>query len=211
MKIQAVTMAINHPADDSNENWLLFAEWACDRVEENLGLDRPVILSNEVLHLGINSTPFDHITSIKLLLFKLFPKADRIFFFDCDWRPVRKFNLFDYLPKEEGLYFTIDRQMCEELKIQYGMKNPYFNTGFFIADRSYEYLFDIAFKNYTRYKRRFGEQCVMNQVFDGHITYLDPRLNVKDYESYRPSEILGYHSGNNYEIFKRNYEEFNWK
>jgi lipopolysaccharide biosynthesis glycosyltransferase len=208
---QAVTIAIDDPRIDEVEVWYKYAEWNCHIVEKNLGI-KPVILGNEYLKYAIkNIDNFDSITSIKLLLFDIFPDADRIMYFDSDWRPVRKFELNQYCSQEEGLYFVEDRPKCEALRIKYGMKNPYFNAGFFIADRSYSNLFRYAYDNYLSYERIHVDQCVMNQVFDGHVTYLDKRLNVKDLGIFPNKEVLAYHNGHNYQISIGGYPEVDWE
>ena len=209
MNFQAVTLAIDDPLSDDNNLWKQYAEWTCGLVKKHLNITA-TILDNKYYEYGKGSPSFDKITSIKLLLFDIFPNADRIFFFDCDWRPVRSFDLNDYCPTKTGLYFVEDRPFCEELRIKYNMKNPYFNSGFFIADREYKPLFDYAYNNYFSYERQFVEQCVMNQVFDGHVSYFDKKLNVKDLGLFPNSEILGYHNGHNYQIFQGGFPEVDW-
>lgn len=209
MSFQAVTLAIHESAIHKNNLWQKYSEWTCDFVRKNLNID-PIILDNNYYHYGTGDNYFDKITSIKLRLFEIFPKADRIFYFDSDWRPVRSFNLNDYCPTKTGLYFVEDRPCCEELRIKYNMKNAYFNSGFFIADREYKPLFDYAYNNYFSYERQFVEQCVMNQVFDGHVSYLNKRLNVKDLGLFPNCEVLGYHNGHNYQIFQGNLPEIDW-
>lgn len=206
---QAVTIAIDDPETNEKGIWYEYAEWACGLVKKHLDIT-PTIIDNKYYEYGKGSTSWDKITSIKLLLFDIFPNADRIFYFDSDWRPVRSFNMKDYCSTEQGLYFVEDRPFCEELRIKYNMKNPYFNSGLFIADRKYKQLFDYAYNNYCSYETKFVEQCVMNQVFDGHVTYLDKKLNVKDLGAFPNNEILGYHNGHNYQIFKGGLPEVDW-
>jgi lipopolysaccharide biosynthesis glycosyltransferase len=210
---QAVTIAIDDPTTGiDNGVWYKYAQWTCGIVKKNLGFDS-VILDNEYLKYGVkNTSNFDSITSIKLVLFDIFPDADRIMFFDCDWRPVRKFDINQYCSQQEGLYFVEDRPECEFFRIKYGMKNPYFNSGFFIADRSYSVdLFKYAYQNYLSYERIHVEQCVMNQVFDGHVTYLDKRLNVTKVGIFPNKEVLAYHNGHNYQISVGGYPEVDWE
>jgi lipopolysaccharide biosynthesis glycosyltransferase len=208
MKTQAVTIAINDPLE-KDDSWLPYAQWSSDLVKKYMGFN-PSIVGEEYLKYGVGHSSWDKITSIKLLLFEIFPDADRIFYFDCDWRPVRQFNLWNYCPKEEGLYFVEDRPVCEELRIKYQMKNPYFNAGFFIADRKYSNLFKYAYDHYYEYERKWVDQCVMNQVFDGNVSYLDKRLNVKDLDVFPNSEVLAYHNGHNYQIHLGNLPDVNW-
>ena len=209
MNFQAVTLCIHDPLISHDHIWQKYTEWTCDLVKKYLNLT-PKILDNEYYQYGKGDIPFDKITSIKLKLFDIFPNADRIFYFDSDWRPVRPFNLSDYCPSKNGLYFVEDRPFCDQLRIKYNMKNPYFNAGFFIADKKYKPLFDYAYDNYLSYDRAFVDQCVMNQVFDGYVTYLDKRLNVKDLGVFPNSEVLGYHNGHNYQIFQGNLPEIDW-
>ena len=213
MNIQAVTLAI--PENEEDSDWVGFSDWASGYVKRNLSIDTHV-LTSEYIKYGVDGlTFFDKVTSLKLLLFEFFPKADRIFFYDCDWRPVRQFNLWDYVPEKEGMYFVEDRlELCNPLKVKYGMRRPYFNSGFFIVDRKYAHLFKYCYDNYHSYQRTYVEQCVLNQVCEEYVEYLDPRLNVKDFfregGKYKNSEILGYHNGHNYAIFKGYYEDQNW-
>jgi lipopolysaccharide biosynthesis glycosyltransferase len=209
MNIQAVTIGISE--NEENADWYGYAIWSSSYVKQYLGLD-PKILTNKYLNYGVEGLSyFDKVTSLKLLLFDFFPKADRIIFYDCDWRPVRSFNICDYVPHDEGIYVVEDRfEICEPLRLQYGMKNRYFNTGFFIIDRKYSSLLKYCYDHYHSYNRMFVEQCVINQVCDEYVSYLDPRLNVKDLGVYPNSEVLAYHNGHNYGIYKEAYPDVNW-
>jgi len=209
MNIQTVTIGIAE--NEQDDDWYGYASWSSSYVKQYLGLDT-TILTNEYLKYGVEGLSyFDKVTSLKLLLFEFFPKADRIFYYDCDWRPVRQFNLWDYVSDKEGIYVVQDRfDACEPLRIKYGMKNPYFNAGFFIIDRKYSWLFKKGYDNYHNYDRMYVDQCVMNQVCDEYVDYLNPRLNVKDLGVYPNSEVLAYHNGHNYGIYKEYYSEVDW-
>ena len=117
-----------------------FAKWSARKVEKHLGL-KTYVLGEQFLQYA-NSPGWEmdmaqKSSCIKFLLFKIFPNADRIMYFDADWRPVRDFNIYDYVPDENNLYFCRDDDP-EKLGEKYGLgKDRYFNAGWFVASRKH--------------------------------------------------------------------------
>lgn len=225
-KMIAVTIGVGN-------DWYDFAKWAAGYVERNLGL-KTYIIGEEFLKYSFSPNVEDmsqRSSCIKFLLFDIFPGVDRIMFFDADWRPVRKFNILDYVPDEEKLYFCQDKDE-DNLGLKYGLPpNRYFNAGWFVASRKHSHLFKKCYETYNKYDTVWFDQCIMNQVFNKEVTLVEPKLNVKldlsakggwasysdlenDWNSYcdfSKGEILGFHHGCNYEIYKKKYEDFIWK
>ena len=230
MKTVAVTIGIDYgPFNGDEPDWYKtayrrLAKWSCGFVEKNLGLETRII-GEEFLHLGVGRFPP---TTVKLDIFDIYKDIDRVVFFDADWRPVRKFNVFDYCPDLEKLYFTLDRQPLKgilDLEDKYGLpRNRYFNTGFFVASRKHHELFQRAKKNYFNYHEEFFDQCVMNQDFNSEVTIANKLLNVKDIPEnfkhkiethsdtpiYRKCDVLGYHHLMNHWISEGWIEDFDW-
>lgn len=230
MKTIGVTIGIDvGPFNENTEEWYKtaysrLAKWSCGFVERNLGLETRII-GEEYVHLGVGRFPP---TTLKLDVFNIFPDVDRVVFFDADWRPVRKFNVFDYCPDPEQLYFTLDRQPLSgvlALEDRYGLpRNRYFNTGFFVASRKHHELFQRAKRNYNNYHEEFWDQCVMNQDFNPEVTIADKRLNVKDIKEnfkhniqthpdtpiWKKRNILGYHHMMNHWIMEGWIPDFDW-
>lgn len=226
-KMIAVTIGVG-------DDWYDFAKWTAGYVERNLGL-KTYIIGEEFLKYSFSPNGEDiskRASCIKFLLFDIFPGVDRIMFFDADWRPVRKFNILDYVPDEGKLYFCQDEDK-DNLGLKYGLPpNRYFNAGWFVASRKHHaHLFKKCYQTYNKYDTVWFDQCIMNQVFNKEVTLVEPRLNVKldlsakggwasysdlenDWDSYcdfSKGEILGFHHGCNYEIYKKEYEDFIWK
>ena len=86
-----------------------FAKWSARKVEKHLGL-KTYVLGEQFLQYA-NSPGWEmdmaqKSSCIKFLLFKIFPNADRIMYFDADWRPVRDFNIYDYVPMKITFIFV---------------------------------------------------------------------------------------------------------
>lgn len=209
MKIVAATLGINDPFID-NDDMDKFAYWNAEYFQKSTGIT-PHVLEDGLLKHGIkNPYYFNIVTSIKFLLFDIFPDADRIIYFDADLRFVRKFNLWDYIPNESGVYVVKARDKTQYLKAKYELKNDYFNNGFFVVDREYAALLKYCHMHFNDFEGVWYDQCVMNQVFDGFATFIDDRLNQRDLGKYPNSEILGYHNGENYQIYLGNKKDHDW-
>jgi len=209
MKIVAATLGINDPTikdDDMCE----YAHWNAEMFQKNTGIT-PFVLEDGLVKYGIqNDCFFNKVTSIKFLLYDIFPEADRIIYFDSDMRFVRKFNLFDYIPNQPGFYAVKEKQEAQHLVNEYSLINAYFNNGFFVIDKKYKDLLKYCYDHFHDYKSKWYDQCIMNQVFNGHVSFVNERLNQRELGHYPNSEILGYHCGHNYGIFKGFYKEVDW-
>lgn len=213
-----------------------FGQWSAKYVEKYLGL-KTYVIGEEFLKYAVSPgwemDMAQKASCIKFLLFDIFPGADRIMFFDADWRPVRKFDINDIAPDSSKLYFARDEGYVQPLEEAYELpKGRYFNAGWFIASRKHHYdLFKECYDSYDKFQTKYFDQCIMNQVFNDKVTLADPRINVKldlsrqggwatendlrnkwtDYCNYDSSEVLGFHSGCNWQIFNNEYSDFEWK
>jgi hypothetical protein len=171
-----------------------------------LGLETRII-TDEHLHHALNLHQFNEMVwTLKYKIWDIWPDLDLVMYHDCDWRPVRDFDLTDYLPDFKDVYFCLDRDNdhTRGLEQQYGLKpSTYFNAGWFVANRKHKPIFDFCHKNYFRYENKWGDQCVSNQVFKNLVTLADKRLNVMDVGTNIPNEeVLAFHSSANYSIYE---------
>ena len=115
MKPVAVTIGIGEHLD--------YAKKSSEYVRNYLGLETRII-TEEHLDYGIPSLGFTHkVFSIKFSIFDIFPDIERVMYHDCDWRPVRQFDLMPYIPDPNGLYFVLDRSGrtdLQDLERKYG-------------------------------------------------------------------------------------------
>ena len=215
-----------------------FAAWSAAKVEKHLGLKTYVLGEQYIKYAnspGADSDMAQKSSCLKFLLFKIFPNADRIMFFDADWRPVRDFNIYDYVPNEDALYFCKDDDP-EKLGERYGLdKDRYFNAGWFVASRKHAHLFEECHNRFDEFETVWFDQCIMNQVFNDKITFANPLLNKKvsmtklkdgpnspwasdydlrhnwiDYAGIERKDMLTLHHGLNYQIFDKQYNDFIW-
>lgn len=183
-----------------------YAEKSAELVRKHLGLETRII-TDEHLPFALDLPFFNQkVWTLKYKIWDIWPDLDFIMYHDCDWRPVRDFNLLDHLPDPNDLYFCLDRDNdhTQELERQYGLKPyTYFNAGWFVANRKHKPIFDHCFNNYGKYQTTWGDQCVSNQAMKGLVTLADKRLNVMDlYKDYHESEILAFHSSGNYPFYQ---------
>jgi len=215
MKTAAVTIGMG-------KDFYEMATWTGGLVEELLGLEVR-ILDDRYHHLGVKEKDHDFMqkaSTVKFSVFDIYPDLERVVFFDADWRPVRRFNIFDYCPDPDKMYVTVEKPYSEELKYLETFlelqPETYFNGGFFVVSRNFKKYFEVAKRDFGNYKEKYFDQCILNQVLKGKVTYADSRLNVKVLKNYDPnalfnnSEILGYHHGNNYHILKGWLPEYDW-
>jgi hypothetical protein len=185
---------------------LAYAKKSAALVRKHLGLETRII-TDEHLHLALDlPTLAEKVWTLKYKIWDIFPDLDFIMYHDCDWRPVRDFDVMDFLPDPNDLCFCRDRQNdhIQGLEQKYGLKPfTYFNAGWFVANRKHKALFDHCYNNYRSYDIVWHDQCVSNQVMKGMVTLADKRLNVMDlYGDYHESEILAFHSSGNYSFYE---------
>jgi hypothetical protein len=185
---------------------LAYAKKSAEYVRKHLGLETRII-TDEHLHLALDlPTLAEKVWTLKYKIWDIFPDLDFIMYHDSDWRPVRDFDLMDFLPDPNDLYFCRDRQNdhIQGLEQKYGLKPfTYFNAGWFVANRKHKALFDHCYNNYRSYDIVWHDQCVSNQAMKGMVTLADKRLNVMDlYGDYHESEILAFHSSGNYSFYE---------
>jgi hypothetical protein len=185
---------------------LSYAKKSAEYVRKHLGLETRII-TEEHLHLALDlPTLAERVWTLKYKIWDIFPDLDFIMYHDSDWRPVRDFDIMDFLHDPNDLYFCRDRQNdhIQGLEQKYGLKPfTYFNAGWFVANRKHKALFDHCYNNYRSYDIVWHDQCVSNQVMKGMVTLADKRLNVMDlYGDYHESEIYClHHKGPNYKIY----------
>lgn len=183
-----------------------YAEKSAEYVRKHLGLETRII-NDEHLHLALDlPTLAQKVWTLKYKIWDIFPDLDFIMYHDCDWRPVRDFDIMDFLPDPNDLYFCRDRQNdhIQGLEKKYGLEPyTYFNAGWFVANRKHKALFDHCYTNYHNYDVVWHDQCVSNQVMKGLVTLADKRLNLMDlYGDYHESEIYCLHNGGkNYKVY----------
>jgi lipopolysaccharide biosynthesis glycosyltransferase len=186
---------------------LAYAKKSAALVRKHLGLETRII-TDEHLHHALNLTQFNEkVWTLKYKIWDIFPDLDFIMYHDCDWRPVRKFDVMDFLPDPNDLYFCLDRNNdhTKDLEQQYRLKpSTYFNAGLFFANRKHKPIFDYSYRNYFRFRTTWGDQCVSNQAMKNLVTLADKRLNVMDLNTDIPnSKVLGFHSTFNYAVYRR--------
>lgn len=94
---------------------------------------------------------------LKWLIAQFFPNVERYLYHDADYRAVRT-------PSDEALEAmrTDPRLIAVRDWWENPPTDPYFNAGFFVANRSHDVLFDWCKANYWKTPEKFGDQCVMN-------------------------------------------------
>ena len=199
MNVTAVTIGINEP-------YLTYARKGCKQIEKLLNIESRII-TEDFLHLGTGTHEQEKIWSLKFNIFDIFPDIETAMYFDVDWRPLQKFNISDYCPDVDKIYFTTDRSeywFVQELEKKYGLlPGTYVNAGWFVINRQYKDLLDYCKHNLVFFDRSFyGDQCVINQVFKNRITLADRCLNVLDMNAFPYNKILGLHnSTENYKFY----------
>lgn len=191
------------------------AQWSAQKIQQFLNLETQIV-GGEYLHYAVPNLPHPkNIWSLKFSLFDIFPDADRIMYFDCDWRPVRAFNLDDYCADPGQLYFVPDRGEYSDhvvkLAARYGLQpHEYFNAGWFVAHRQHLPLFQACKNVYRHVPEKYGDQCVMNQVLRNCVTLLPRKLNVMDFGAVPAHETLGFHNGSVFAIAANEMPDYDW-
>jgi 2-polyprenyl-3-methyl-5-hydroxy-6-metoxy-1,4-benzoquinol methylase len=195
MKPVAVTIGIGKHLD--------YAKKSSEYVRNYLGLETRIITDEHMGHCIQSLSLPKKAHSIKFSIFEIFPDIERVMYHDCDWRPVRQFDIMPYIPDPKGLYFCVDRietDCVKGVEREYGLKpNSYCNSGWFVADKEQKQMFRYCKDHYFDYREEWGDQCILNQVNKDKITFADRRLNVMDiHKLYHESEVLGFHTSGNY-------------
>jgi 2-polyprenyl-3-methyl-5-hydroxy-6-metoxy-1,4-benzoquinol methylase len=184
------------------EKYKRYAEKSAEMVRDLLGMETRIISDEHLSYAVEGGEMKDKVYSLKFKIFDIYPDIDRVMYFDCDWRPVKKFSLQEFTPNESELYFVVDRienDHVKGLEKRYKLnKGTYFNAGWFVASREHKPLFDFCNDNYWKYDKVWFDQCVMNQVFQNKVTYADRRLNIMNIDG---REALGIHTSGNYHLY----------
>jgi lipopolysaccharide biosynthesis glycosyltransferase len=191
MKVTAVTIGIGEP-------YLTYAQKGCKEVEKLLNIEARII-TKEYLHLSVGCHDQEKIWSLKFSIFDIFPELKAVMYFDVDWRPLKEFNILDYCPNKDKIYFTPDHSdywFVQDLEKQYGLEpGTYVNAGWFVIGRNNKHLLNHCRNNFYNYNRSFyGDQCVLNQVLKNKITLADKRLNFLKIENFAYEDVLGLHN-----------------
>lgn len=199
MNVTAVTIGIG-------EQHFFYAQKGCQAVKELLSIDTKII-TEEHLHYAVGVHNLEKIWSLKFSIFDIFPDIETVMYFDVDWRPLQKFNVLDFCPDPEKIYFAPDHcntEFVQQLEIKYGLTpGTYVNAGWFVANKKNKGLFQYCRDNICNLDRSFyGDQCVLNQILKNNITIVSNRLNAFTLDSFPLEEILGYHSKDNYTFYK---------
>lgn len=207
MKIVAVTIGVGGHHQQ-------MAAWAAEKVRTYLGLETRIV---DETHLGYALPNVPHpknIWTLKFSLFDIYPDVDRIMYFDNDWRPVRAFDLEEYCPNINELYYVRDRVYNAQVRgvAQKYKINPdnYFNAGWFVAHRTHQPLFQKCKEVYHQLPETWGDQCVMNQVLENHVTLLPTKLNTLDFDYLPAKEILGFHNSVSRFVAAKQRQDYDW-
>jgi lipopolysaccharide biosynthesis glycosyltransferase len=207
MKPVAVTIGIG--------KHLEYAQKSCEYVRDYLGLETRII-TEEHLSLAVQGLSRTHqIFSLKFSIFDIYPDIERVMYHDCDWRPVRKFDLMPYIPDPKALYFCLDRvegEHIQGLERKYGLPpKTYCNAGWFVMHRDHHSMLQHCKDHYFDYPKKWDDQCVLNQVNKGKISLVDKKLNVMDLNGQYPlKEVLAFHTSGNYSIYE-GHPDFDWE
>jgi lipopolysaccharide biosynthesis glycosyltransferase len=192
MNFIGVTLGVGEP-------YKTCAEYACKEVEKNLNLETRLI-TDEHLDLSLGSSQLEKAWSLKFRIFDIYPDLEHVMFFDCDWRPLKFFNIEEFCPNRNKAYFVADRSdywFIQNLEQQYSF-NPgtYVNSGWFVVNKSmHKHLFEKCRTEYYNYPKSFyGEQDMFNHIFHNEIVLADKRLNVQDVHRMPFDEIIGLHN-----------------
>jgi len=196
-KITAVTIGFGEP-------YFSYAKKACKEVNKFLDIETKII-TEEYLNYCVGDHQQEKIWSLKYSIFDIFPEIDTLMYFDVDWRPTKKFNILDYCPDKDKIYFTQDVSdfyFIQDLEKKYGLEpGTYVNAGWFVINKKNKDLLNYCRDNFYTFERSFyGDQCVINQVFKNKITIVDKKLNNKNIVNEFNEETLGLHD-----------KDLNWK
>lgn len=192
MNFVAVTIGVGEPYETC-------ARCGCKEVEKILNLETRLI-TKEHLDLSFGPTQLEQAWSLKFRIFDIFPDLENVMFFDCDWRPLKPFNIEYYCPDRNKAYFVPDRSdywFIQNLEQQYGFEpGTYVNSGWFVVNKqNHQHLFEKCRTEFYNYPKSFyGEQDMFNHIFRNELAIADRRLNVQDLHRMAFEEIIGLHN-----------------
>lgn len=207
----AVTLGIG-------EKYEHYARCAAARVKKYMGLD--VVVINDIDNWTIDTIDkgktFEIIQSSKFFLMDIimsygftFQQWDRIMYFDCDWRPVKEWDVDALLPHVYGnAYHVADRGYITHVinlekrhKLQPG---TYVNAGWFLYGK--EMLNDLhyAVEQYHNYDKEHNEQCQLNHIMKNKIIIAPRKYNTMNHGILPKEDIYGFHDSSNYLLYDDN-------
>ena len=208
----AVTIGIGEPYRE-------YAEEAARWVRNHLDL-ATFIVTDEHLQWALDeSSRKRRVWSIKFSLFEIIPAHwERIMYFDADWRPVRDWDVDTLFPDFEQIHVAPDRNhlaVVKSLERAYGLApGNYFNSGWMLIPRSKSHRLQACKDQYEELPRKFGDQCVLNQVLADEVTHVSSIFNVCTPREWPdPATAMGVHSVNsdwNYQIYRGEIEDRIW-
>lgn len=205
----AVTLGIG-------EKYEHYARCAAARVKKYMNLDVIVIndIDNWTLKTIDKRKTFEIIQSSKFFLMDIiincygftFKQWDRIMYFDCDWRPVREWDVDTLLPHVYGnAYHVADRGYDQHIinlekrhKLQPG---TYVNAGWFLYGKEMINDLHYAAEQYHNYNKEHNEQCQLNHIMKNKIIIAPRKYNTMNYDILPKEEIYGFHESSNYLLY----------
>ena len=144
---------------------------------------------------------------LKLFLFDLV-EAEDILWFDADYGCLSPWE-----PREgyDGTFTAVrDRTalLLEADDVRSASIMNYFNTGFFIANRTrHRALFEQAREQWRGIPWKWTDQCLLNAVFERTgtpVRYLDRRFNCMNFgPAMQESDVRAVHCSSNYEHYRK--------
>jgi hypothetical protein len=192
MNFTGVTIGVGEPYETC-------ARSGCREVENILKLETRLI-TKEHIDLSIGATQLEQAWSLKFRIFDIYPDLENVMFFDCDWRPLKYFNVEEYCPNRKKAYFVPDRSdywFIQDLERQYGfLPGTYVNSGWFVVNKTNHcHLFTKCREEYYNYPKSFyGEQDMFNHIFRNELVLADRCLNVQDLHRMPFEQIIGLHN-----------------
>lgn len=195
-----------------------YAAAAAGWVERYLGLETFVI-GDEHLPLALDVERMaERVWSLKFRIFDVIPSHfDRVMYFDCDWRPVRPWDVDALFPDRDAIYAVPDlsyKAITQRLESTYELApGTYFNSGWMILPRTAASLLEQARREYsTLEKAAFGDQCVLNQVMAGRVTLVSDAFNVLGpFQWPDPAHVMAVHNKQNYALYRGEQADRQWE
>jgi hypothetical protein len=196
-----------------------YAEEAAHRVRQHLDLETFIIDERFLNYALAEKSKRKRVWSIKFSVFDLVPENwHRLMYFDADWRPVRDWNVDELFPDMDRIYVAPDRShlpIVQRLEVQYGLRpGDYFNSGWMLLPRRSRPLLEEARRKYFELPRRFGDQCVLNQILRDDVTFVPETFNIfKPAVWPDPVNAMAVHTVNsdwNYQVYRGEIADLSW-